>query len=130
MLLQPENSVDTCELFECHVEYDVYRYTRGFGDVYEATIRISGRDRKAVLAQLDDNQKLYNELSLTRGLRGVPELEPGTILGFISFIDSKVHKSNDPERPYYFMMEMIYVKNPLDISFREFVKDYFKYGGN
>lgn len=129
MLLKPENSTDTTELLECHGEYNVYRYSRGFGDVYEATVRISGRDRNAVLEQLDSNKKPYNELSLTRGLIGVPELEPGTILGFISFIDSKVHKSNDPERPYYFIMELIYVKNPLDISFREFVKDYFQYGG-
>ena len=129
MLLKPENSTDTNEVFECHGEYDVYRYSRGFGDVYEATVRISGRDRKAVWEQLDSNKKLYNELSLARGLRGVPELKPGTILGFISFIDSKVHKSNDPERLYYFIMELIYVKNPLDISFREFVKDYFQYGG-
>jgi hypothetical protein len=129
MLLKPENSGDSHELFECHGEYDVYRYSRGFGDVYEATVIISGRDRQSVWEQLDYNKKPYNDLSLTRGLRGVPELEPGTILGFISFIDSKVHKSNNPERPYYFMMELIYVKNPLDISFREFVKDYFQYGG-
>lgn len=129
MLLKPENSMDDHEAFECHGEYDVYRYSRGFGDVYEATVRISGRDRQALWEQLDYNKKQYKELSLTRGLRGIPELEPGTILGFISFIDSKVHKSNDPEHPYYFIMEIIYVKNPLDISFREFVKDYFQYGG-
>lgn len=48
MLLKPENSTDTNELFECHGEYDVYQYNHGYGDVYKATIRISGYDRKSV----------------------------------------------------------------------------------
>lgn len=109
MLLKPENSTDTHEVFECHGEYDVYQYNHGYGDVYKATIRISGHDRKAVWEQLDANKQAYNELSMTRGLRGIKELER--------------------ERPHFFMMELTYVKNPLDISFREFVKDYFQYGG-
>lgn len=113
MLLKPENSTDTTELLECHGEYDVYQYNHGYGDVYKATIRISG----------------YDELSMTRGLRGIKELEPGTILGFISHIDTTVTSKYERERPHFFMMELTYVKNSLDISFREFVKDYFKYGG-
>lgn len=129
MLLQPENIVDTRELFECHGEYDVYQYNHGHGDVYKATIRISGHSRKDIWEQLEENKKPYNELSITRGLRGVPELEPGTILGFISHIDTNVTTKYELERPHFFMMELTYVKNPLDISFREFVKDYFKYGG-
>jgi hypothetical protein len=61
--------------------------------------------------------------------RGIKELEPGTILGFISHIDTTVTSKYECERPHFFMMELTYVKNPLDISFREFVKDYFQYGG-
>lgn len=38
MLLKPENSTDTNELFECHGEYDVYQYNHGYGDVYKATM--------------------------------------------------------------------------------------------
>lgn len=49
MILKPENSTDTTEVFECHGEYDVYQYNHGYGDVYKATIRISGHDRKAIL---------------------------------------------------------------------------------
>lgn len=30
MLLKPENSLDTRELFECHGEYDVYQYNHGY----------------------------------------------------------------------------------------------------
>lgn len=30
MLLKPENSTDTNELFECHGEYDVYQYNYGY----------------------------------------------------------------------------------------------------
>jgi len=129
MLLKPENSTDTNELFECHGEYDVYQYNHGYGDVYKATIRISGHDRKAVWEQLDANKQDYNKLSMTRGLRGIKELEPGTILGFISHIDTTVTCKFELERPHFFMMELTYVKHPLDISFREFVKDYFQYGG-
>lgn len=74
MLLKPENSTDTNELFECHGEYDVYQYNHGYGDVYKATIRISGHDRKAVWEQLDANtyktqdlifiNRLVNELRI------------------------------------------------------------------
>jgi hypothetical protein len=110
MLLKPENSTDTNELFECHGEYDVYQYNHGYGDVYKAKVRISGYDRKSVWDQLDANK-------------------PGTILGFISHIDTTVTSKYERERPHFFMMEITYVKNPLDISFREFVKDYFIYGG-
>lgn len=129
MLLKPENSTDANEVFECHGEYDVYQYNHSYGDVYKAMIRISGYDRKAVWEQLDANKKAYNELSMTRGLIGIKELEPGTILGFISHIDTTVTSKYECERPHFFMMEITYVKNPLDISFREFVKDYFIYGG-
>lgn len=129
MLLKPENSTDTNELFECHSEYDVYQYNHGYGDVYKAKVRISGYDRKSVWEQLDANKPAYDELSMTRGLRGIKELEPGTILGFISHIDTTVTSKYERERPHFFMMEITYVKNPLDISFREFVKDYFIYGG-
>lgn len=129
MLLKPENSTDTNEVFECHGEYDVYQYNHSYGDVYKAMIRISGHDRKAVWEQLDANNQAYNKLSMTRGLIGIKELEPGTILGFISHIDTTVTSKYERECPHFFMMELTYVKNPLDISFREFVKDYFKYGG-
>ena len=116
MLLKPENSVDAHEVFECHGEYDVYQYNHGYGDVYKAMIRISGHDRKAVWEQLDSNKKPYNEISITRGLRGVPELEPGTILGLISYIDTTVTSKYERECPHFFMMELTYVKNPLDIK--------------
>lgn len=59
MLLKPENSTDTNELFEC------------YGDVYKAKVRISGYDRKSVWKQLDANKPAYDELSMTRGLRGI-----------------------------------------------------------
>lgn len=38
MLLKPENSTDTNELFECHGEYDIYQYNHGYGDVYKANV--------------------------------------------------------------------------------------------
>lgn len=61
MLLKPENSTDTTEVFECHGEYDVYQYNHGYGDVYKATIRISGHDRKLFGNNLTQtNQPMMN----------------------------------------------------------------------
>lgn len=97
MLLKPENSTDTNELFECHGEYDVYQYNHGFKPINK----------------IDGSTALVNLLGF------VEHMDIG--------VKPNVPTFNFPECKYKFDFTIIYVKEPSNYTTRGLMLGYYNY---